>query len=107
MLLDVLTINQYVIQVQKDTIVQQLKEHLVHHTLEGCWSITEAKRHHCKLVLAIPGAKRSFEFVMVCHRYLMVAIAKVKFGEHTCSIQALEQVIYPREWIPVQHGVIV
>ena len=54
-----LTKDEQIIQVDHYASVQQIKEHCVHHTLEGTWCILKSKWHNIELEGTISTGKSS------------------------------------------------
>ena len=76
-LLDILTKNKNVIQVNKHTLVKEIEKYFVHSPLESSRGVTQAKRHYNKLKTAKFRTKSSFKGVFRTHRKLVVPIPKV------------------------------
>ncbi len=67
-------INQHVIQIDNNPFIQQIKENLIHYTLECSRGSHETKRHYCELISAILAGEGCLLLVRLSHRYLMVPI---------------------------------
>jgi len=46
MLGHVIQVNEYIIQIDHNTDIQQVRENVIHESLEGCGSIGKTKEHY-------------------------------------------------------------
>jgi hypothetical protein len=72
-------VNQHIIKIHNNTFIQQFKEHMIHHTLEGGRSSHQTKGHNSKLICTISARECSLDFIRAIHWHLVVPIPKVKF----------------------------
>ena len=72
------TIDEYIIQVDQDTPVQESYKHVVHNPLKRGGRVHEPKGYHTPLKGAIPTRERSFFLVCFSHANLVVPISKVQ-----------------------------
>ena len=93
--------DENVVQVYDDEGVEVLAEDFVHEALEGGWGVGEAKRNHGKFKMAIPGTKGSFGDVFRGHSDLVVALAKVNFGEDGGAVESVQHVVHAGEGVGV------
>ena len=71
-------------------------EDMVHEALEGGGGVTQTKGHDQKFLVALMSAKGSFGNVNLFHTYLVIARAKIKFGEELGATQFIQEVINDR-----------
>ena len=71
-------------------------EYMIHEALEGGGGITQAKGHDQKLIVALMSAKGRLGNVGLCHTYLVIARAKIKFGEELGTTQFIQEFINDR-----------
>ena len=76
-LLNIFTKDQNIIQVNQNTLVQQLKKDIIHCPLEGGRGVTQSKGHYYKFKAAKLGAKGSFKTIILTHWQLVVTIPKI------------------------------
>ena len=96
---------QYVIQIDEDTLVQQMEECTIHYPLEGRGCIAKAKGHNREFKTTIPSTKGSLKCVLRCHGYLMIPIPQVKLAKDTCPTELSQQIIYAREGVTIKHSI--
>ena len=77
--------DEYVVQVDRDKVVQVGAQHVVHGSLEGSRRIAEAKWHDLELILAVAGPEGCLGHVFRRHAKLMVARVQVELGVVTGS----------------------
>jgi hypothetical protein len=68
-------------------------EDMIHEALEGGGSITQAKGHDQKLIVALMSVKGHLGNVCLFHTYLVIARAKIKFGKKLGATQFIQEVI--------------
>ena len=68
-------------------------EDMVHEALEGGGGITQTKGHDQKLIVALMSAKGRLRNVGLFHMALVIARAKIKFGEELGTTQFIQEVI--------------
>jgi hypothetical protein len=66
---------------------------MVHEALEGGGGVTQTKGHDQKLIVALMSVKGHLGDVVLFHTYLVVARAKIKFGEELGATQFIQEVI--------------
>jgi hypothetical protein len=69
-----LAIDQYVIKINNNTYIQEVKEHCMHKSLKGGWGIPETKGHYSLLKGPITTIKCHFALIPGIHHYLMIAV---------------------------------
>ena len=72
-------------------------EDMVHEALKGGGGITQPKGHDQKLIVAIMSAKVHLRNVILFHTDLVIARAKIKFGEELGTTQFIQEVINDRD----------
>ena len=73
----------------------------MHEVHECCWRICQSKGHHCKLKVPIPHPEHRLRDICLPNPQVMVTSAKVYLGIESISSQLVEQVINPRQWVPI------
>jgi len=73
-----------------DNHAQNILEHFVHKTLEGCRSVYTAVVHDLKLVCSITRLERSLPFIVVCYVHEIVGAAKIELGEDAGGAKTVE-----------------
>jgi hypothetical protein len=68
-------------------------EDMVHEALKGGGGVTQPKGHEQKLVVALMSAKGRLRNVSLFHMDLVIARAKIKFGEELGTTQFIQEVI--------------
>jgi hypothetical protein len=69
---------------------------MIHEALESGGSITQAKGHDQKLIVALMSSKCSLRNVCLIHTYLVVARTKIKFSKELGTTQFIQEVINDR-----------
>lgn len=82
MLLQTLTINQYVIKEY-----QLISQCPIHTTLEGSWYISQAKEHDQEFKVSIVTLERCLLQVILPDPNLMITKSQIYFGEVTGTVQ--------------------
>jgi hypothetical protein len=72
-------------------------EDMVHEALKGGGGVTQPKGHDQKLVVALMSAKGRLRNVSLFHTDLVIARAKIKFGEELGTTQFIQEVINDRD----------
>jgi hypothetical protein len=93
--------NEDVIQVNDDEGVEVLAENFMHEALEGGWGVGKAKRNHSEFKMAITCTEGSFGDVVRGHADLVVALAKVNFGENGGAVESVQHVVHAGERVGV------
>ena len=62
-------------------MMKKRMKYIIHEALESGGSITQAKEHDQKLIVALMSSKGSIGNVYLFHTYLVVARMKIKFSE--------------------------
>jgi hypothetical protein len=65
-------------------------EDMVHEALKGGGGVTQPKGHDQKLVVALMSAKGRLRNVKLFHTDLVIARAKIKFGEELGTTQFIQ-----------------
>jgi hypothetical protein len=65
----------------------------IHEALESGGSITQAKGHDQKLIVALMSSKCSLRNVYLIHMYLVVSRMKIKFSKELGTTQFIQEVI--------------
>jgi hypothetical protein len=68
-------------------------EGMIHEDLESGGSITQAKRHDQKLIVALMNSKCSLRNVFLVHTYMVVGRTKIKFSKKLGTTQFIQEVI--------------
>jgi hypothetical protein len=68
-------------------------EETIHVALESGGSITQAKGHDQKLIVALMSSNRILRNVGLVHTYLVVARTKIKFSKELGNTQFIQEVI--------------
>jgi hypothetical protein len=68
-------------------------EDMIHEALEGGGSITQAKGHDQKLIVALMSVKGHLGNVCLFHTYLVIARAKIKFSKELGATQFIQEFI--------------
>jgi hypothetical protein len=82
--------HQYVIKVNSNKPIKAIPQDRIHEPLEGCRRIAEPERHNDKLVEAVSGCKRCFEFMPLMNSDLMVPGTQVNQSKHTSTTQTIK-----------------
>jgi len=93
--------HKNVVEVDDDECVEVGAEDVMHEALESGWGVGEAKGHDGEFKEAIPSPKGSFGYVRICDSDLMVASAKVDFGEDGCPVESVKHVVHTGEGVAV------
>jgi hypothetical protein len=68
-------------------------EEMIHEDLESGGSITQAKGHDQKIIVALMSSKCSIKNVCLIHTYLVVARTKIEFSKELGTTQFNQEVI--------------
>ena len=114
MLFSSLAKDQYVINEDKHIVSQCCKridltvcqefrmiKDLVHHSLESCWGIGEAKGKNSELVVAIGSPEGSLGSVRFLQQDLMEARRSIQTCEVLRTLQLVKQIINTRQGIAI------
>ena len=71
-------------------------EDMIHEDLESGGSITQAKGHDQKIIVALMSSKGSLRDICLFHMYLVVARTKSQFSEELGVTQLIQKVINDR-----------
>ena len=104
-LLNSLTVNQDIIQVNNNTLVQKIKQHMVHDPLKCARCICQPKWHYLEFKSPISAAKCGLVAVLLRHWKLVVCIVEVNLAKNSCSIQSRSQLVNPRQRVGVKDSV--
>jgi hypothetical protein len=74
-------------------MMQKGFKYFVHETLEGGRCIAKAKGHHQELIMAFMSVKKSFRNIHFFHVNLVIAQAKIEFGEELSTLEFIQKVI--------------
>ena len=85
-------VYQNVIQINNHEFVQIWPKNLIHNTLEGCWSVSETKRHHQPLKQPLAHLERSFRHISLFNLDLPVTRAQIQTRETGCTSKLIQQV---------------
>jgi hypothetical protein len=77
-------------------MMEKRMEDMIHEALESGGSITQAKGHDQKLIVALMSLKCSLRNVCLIHTYLVVARTKIKFSKELGTTQFIQEVINDR-----------
>ena len=70
--------NENVVQIYDNTIIQQVKKHLVHDTIKGGWRIHKAKRHDSELESTITKRESCLVLVLGGNWELMIPTTQIQ-----------------------------
>src|ERR1700677_870650 len=65
---------------------------LIHHCLEGCWRVTEAKEHDCGLKESIACFEGRLMFVSLLDSDVIISPTHIEFGEDRGSAKVCDKV---------------
>jgi hypothetical protein len=77
-------------------MTEKRMEDMIHEALESGGSITQAKGHDQKLIVALMSSKGSLRNVFLFHTDLVVARMKIKFSKELGTTQFIQEVINER-----------
>jgi hypothetical protein len=77
-------------------MIEKGMEDMINEALEGGGSITQAKGHDQKLIMALMSAKGHLGNVYLFHTYLVIARAKIKFSKELGATKFIQEVINDR-----------
>jgi hypothetical protein len=77
-------------------MMEKRMEDMIHEALESGGSITQAKGHDQKLIVALMSSKGSLRNVCLFHMDLVVARTKIKFSKELGATQFIQEVINDR-----------
>src|SRR3954469_14490804 len=98
---EVRTIDQDVVEINYNVVVEERTEDIIDKALEGGRGIGEAEGHHCELVMTVACAEGRLWHVFILNTDLVVTRAKVEFGEYSCALDTIKDLIDARERIPI------
>jgi hypothetical protein len=87
----ILRVDQYIIDIDDHSLVEQIAQHLVYHRLEGSRCIAQPKRHYQVLKQAISRAEGCFPFIALGDADEIVTVLQVQLGEYLRSTKAFAQ----------------
>src|SRR3954447_8802552 len=102
--IEVRTIDQDIVEVNYNVVVEERTEDVVDKTLEGGRGVGEAERHYCEFVMTIARAKGRLWNILILDADLVVARAKVEFGEYFGALDSIKDLIYARKRVPIFDG---
>jgi hypothetical protein len=79
-------------------------EDLIHHCLEGHGAVCQTKVHHKGSKYAMVHVESCLPFVTLLDVDIVVSPADVQLHKLSCSLKAVDQVIYKGEWVPILVG---
>lgn len=79
MLINGFAVNEDIIQINKNSLVKEWEEDLIHDSLERARSIAKPKGHYKPLVCPIATCKGCLFLVLGGHANLVVTISKIQF----------------------------
>ena len=77
-------------------MMEKRMEDMIHEALEGGGSITQAKVHDQKIIVALMSAKGRLWNVFLFHTYLVVDKMKINFSIYLGATQFIQEVINDR-----------
>jgi hypothetical protein len=104
MLSHVIGIDQDVVQVYKDTNIEEVGEDVVHETLKSSQSIGKAERHNTILKGSITGSEGSFPFITFGDSDKMECMPKIDFGIDACFPRCIEEIGNEWKWVSILFG---
>jgi hypothetical protein len=90
------SIDEDIIKENYDTMMEKRPKEMIHEALESGGSITQAKGHDQKFIVALMSSKVSLRNVGLFHMDLVVAKMKIKFSKEVGSTQFIQEVINGR-----------
>ena len=82
-------VYQDIIKIYYNTMVKQVKEDGVDHSLKCGRCVVKPEGHDCELEHSVAARKTSFDTVGWIHWYLMVSIPHVYFAKNPGAIKTL------------------
>src|SRR3954451_5446072 len=95
--IEVRTIDQDVVEINYNAVVEERTEDVVDKALKGSRGIGEAERHHCELIMTVAHAKGRLWDIFILNADLVITRAKVEFGEHSCALDTIKDLIDARK----------
>jgi hypothetical protein len=80
-----------------------LLKNLVHGFLKSSGGICQPKAHHFKLKSAHWRHHRSFWLVFISDPDLVIATLEVQGRKDSATMQLIQQITNPGEWVPISH----
>ena len=73
----VIQVDEYIIQIDHDTDIQEVRENVIYESLKGCRSIGKTERHYRLFKWSIVYPKDSLPFITIGNANQMVSMAKI------------------------------
>jgi hypothetical protein len=97
--------DEDIVQVDNNHSLQdEVMEDLIHHCLEGCRAVCQTEVHHKGFKQAAVCAEGCLPFVTLLDVDIVESPADVQLCKVSYSLEAVDQVIYKGEWVPVFAG---
>jgi hypothetical protein len=93
----VLGVDEYIINIDDHSFVEQLVRDLVDHRLERSGCIAQTKRHYQVLKQAISRAEGCFPLIALGDADKVVTVLQVQLGEYLRSTKAFAQFSHKRQ----------
>jgi hypothetical protein len=93
----VLGVDEYIIDIDDHSFVEQLVQDLVDRRLERSWRIAQAKRHYQVLKQAISRAEGRFPLIALGDADKVVTVLQVQLGEYLRTTKAFAQFSHKRQ----------
>ena len=94
--------HDHIVQVDNAVCQVQFSERVLHQVLEGCWGITESKRHTGELIKPqIAHREGSVLLGFWCHLHLPKPALEIHSQEVGRSSHALQCFLYPQQLVRI------
>ena len=84
-------------------LVDEVSEDIIHHGLEHCWGVAEAKEHDKWLIQPTVCPEGCLIFVSLLNADIVETPPQVEFGEVLGSSQSVQNVQDEWQWVGVLH----
>ena len=84
-------------------LVDEVSEDIIHHGLEHCWGVAEAKEHDKWLIQPTVCPEGCLIFVSLLNMDIVETPLQVEFGEVLGSSQSVQNVQDEWQWVGVLH----
>ena len=92
---------------QSFATVDEFHQFVVHHCLECCWRVGQAKKHDGRLEKSVACFKSGLPFVAFLDADIVVSPVNIKFGEPLFTRDTMDEFGYKWERISIRDGPIV
>jgi hypothetical protein len=101
MVFAVLGVDKDVINEDYDKLIQLFHNYLIQEVHEKGRCVRQSERHHCELILSVPGDKCSLLNICFLDSQMVITRPQVYLGEVFGPLKLVEEVVDSREWILV------